>query len=234
MSSFAQRAKSAFETLSTLLVVLAASGLLWTMFFRQQPAAQAAPPRIEDVKETIASSYLTNVRGTGQIAVVEFSDFQCPFCARHAQETLPALTKELIDTGKARYIVMNLPLPMHQQAKPAAEAAECAAQQGKYWEMYDLLFSKQQEFAKADDASGVYVGYARELSLDTARFEQCLREDVALARIKADQALAARVEARGTPTIFLGRMRADGGVDLLKRLNGGASLETILDTIAKL
>jgi protein-disulfide isomerase len=229
---FLGRATAALETLSTLLVIVAASALLWTIFFKQPRSASAAPPLVQDVTETIAGFHLTNVRGTGEIAIVEFTDFQCPFCARHAAETLPALEKELIDTGKARYFVVNLPLPMHPQAKPAAEAAECAAEQGKFWVMHDLLFERQQEVAKSDDAS--LVGYANELGLDAARFERCLREDVALARVKADQDLAVRVEARGTPTIFLGRMRADGGVDALKRVNGAAGLQTILDAIAKL
>jgi len=86
-----QRAKSILETLSTVLVIVAASGLIWTMFNRKPAAAAAPPPPTSDVKATIDATHLTHVAGSGSIAIVEFSDFQCPFCARHATETLPGV-----------------------------------------------------------------------------------------------------------------------------------------------
>jgi protein-disulfide isomerase len=230
MASVAQRAKNTLETLSTVLVIGSASALLWTLFVKQPSSASAALPPVQDVKEeTIAKDHLTNVIGNGPIAMVEFTDFQCPYCAKHSQETLPSLKKKLIDSGKVRYIVVSLPLDMHPQAVPAAEAAECAAEQGKYWEMHDLLFAKQKELATAD-----YEAYARGLGLDSKRFASCLAADTALAKVKADSGLAKRLAAEITPTLFLGRMRADGGVDLLKRINGAVALRTILEEAARL
>jgi len=199
------------------------------MFNRKPAAAAAPPPPTSDVKATIDATHLTHVAGSGSIAIVEFSDFQCPFCARHATETLPALRKDLIDSGKARYIMLNLPLAMHPQAIPAAEAAECAAAQGKYWEMHDLLFEKQKELANAD-----YMAYARRLGLDAERYATCLSDDRTMAKIKADEKEAERLGVNTTPALFVGRVRPDGGVDLLRRVNGARPLSVFTDEVAKL
>ena len=222
-----QRAKGILETLSTVLVVVAASGLIWTLFFKKPATAAASPPPIIDVKDTIAAKHLTHVEGSGPIAIVEFTDFQCPFCAKHSRETVPELKRQL--EGKARYFVVNLPLKMHPQAVPAAEAAECAAQQGKYQEMHDLLFAKQQELSAEN-----YRAYARNLGLNTEQCDSCLTSDTVRAKIRADQELAARLGARSTPTIFLGTIREDGGVDLKKQISGALPIGTFLEEAKKL
>ena len=220
------RAKPILETLSTVLVILAASVLLWTLLFKRSSQSDR-PPLVESAEGTIEKAHLTNSMGDGPLAIVEFSDFQCPFCAKHAQETIPALKQEL--QGKVRYIVLHFPLEMHPQAIPSAEAAECAAEQGKYWDMHDLLFAKQKELGTAD-----YVVYGRSLGLDTERFSSCLANDAGLAKVKTDRELAKRLGATATPTLFLGRVRADGGVDLVRRVNGAAGLDTVLAEAAKL
>ena len=213
-------------------MIVAASGVVWTLFFKQQQTQTGTeppppPPPIADVNETIEARHLTNVEGSGPLAIVEFTDFQCPFCARHAKETLPALKKAL--AGKVRYAVVNLPLAIHPHAIGAAEASECAADQGKYWEMHDLLFARQREIPTAD-----YAVYAEELGLDVPRLGSCLATDEKLKKIRGDKALAESLGARATPTIFLGHMRLDGGVDLKKRVNGSVGLEAVLDVVTKL
>lgn len=228
--TFLGRAKAVLETLSTVLVAVAASALIWTVFFEEQsPSTGAASPAVEDIKDVISAAYLDNVSGSGPLAIIEFTDFQCPFCARHAREIMPAIKREIVDSGMARYAVVNFPLNIHPQAIPAAEAAECAADDGKYWEMHDLLFERQGTLATAD-----YAAYAKELGLNPALFAKCLSSDAKLAKVEADKALAARLQVRGTPGFFLGRMRADGGVDLLRRINGSASVQALLDEVAKL
>lgn len=77
------------------------------------------------------------------VTIIEFSDFECPFCRRFWQETLPQIKAEYIDTGKARFVYRDFPLSMHPGAFPAALAANCANQQGKFWEMHDKIFSEQ-------------------------------------------------------------------------------------------
>lgn len=225
MSITGGRIKELLDTLSTVLVIAAASALLWTFF--QRPAAP--PPPIEDVKDTIATTLLTNVLGEGPLAIVEFSDFQCPYCGKHARDAFPTIKRELVDSGKARYVAVNLPLAIHPYAIPAAEAAECAAMQGRYWDMHDLLFAKQNELAAAD-----YVAYGRELGLDTTRFKDCLDSDIKLSKVKSDEQLAIRLGVAATPTLFIGRMRPDGGVDLVRRVNGVAQAKTVVEEVAKL
>lgn len=107
------RVKEGFETLSTLLVIVAASAVLWTTFAR--PARPSGPPTVEDVDDVIAASYLTNVLGNGAVAVIEFTDFQCPFCKRHVDEVFATVKKEFIDSGKIRDVVMHNPLAWTSQ-----------------------------------------------------------------------------------------------------------------------
>ena len=224
------RVKGILETVSTALVIVAASGLLWTLFGKQQPAAaNAPPPPLSDVNETIEARHLTHVEGSGPIAIVEFTDFQCPFCEKHQRETVPTLKKEFVASGKARYITMHLPLPMHQQALTAAEAAECAAAEGKFAEMYALLFEKQKELPTAN-----LTDYAAALGLDTAVFTTCLGAHAGLAKVTADETVAAALQVNSTPTLFIGRMRTDGGVHLLRRVRGAAPLSTLMEEVAKL
>ena len=227
MSSFG-RLRAALDILSTLLVIAVACGLLWTMFLRQKPSVSAAgASRITEVEGVIAAADIVHARGTGQIAVVEFSDFQCPFCAKHAREALPEILNKLADD--IRYIVVNLPLDIHPYASRAAEVAECASGEGRYWEMHALLFERQKDLPIAD-----YASYGKELGLDAASFESCLHRNEKLAKIHADKALADRLQVKGTPTLFIGRMRGDGGIELRKRINGSVPVELIQMEVAKL
>ena len=223
------RAKATLETLSTVLVIVAASGLAWTVFFKHPNVPPPPPPPVTDVNETIDAKHLTNVEGSGPIAIVEFTDFQCPFCAKHQRETVPTLKKELIATGKVRYMTMHLPLPIHPQAIPAAEAAECAAEQGMFREMRALLFEKQKELPTANLAD-----YATSLGLAPAIFADCLNGDLALTKVKADEAVATALQVNSTPTLFIGRMRKDGGVDLLRRVRGAVPADVFMEEVAKL
>jgi len=84
------------------------------------------------------------------VTMVEISDFQCPFCGKYARETFPQIKKEYVDTGKVKIIFKNFPLPMHPNAQKAAEAAECAADQGKFWEYKEKLFANQNNLSVED------------------------------------------------------------------------------------
>jgi protein-disulfide isomerase len=181
-----------------------------------------APPPIEDARGIIAAERVRHIAGTGDLAIIEFTDFQCPFCARHATETAPAL----MELAGVRYVSLHLPLDMHPQAIPAAEAAECAAEQGQFWAMHAALFAGQE---------ALKAGVIPHLEgLDDERFSACLEADVALARVTADQQEAERLQVNSTPTLFIGRMRPDGGVDLLKRISGARPAETFVAEVAKL
>jgi protein-disulfide isomerase len=139
------------------------------------------------------------------LTLIEFSDYQCPFCRRYFQTTLPALKTEYIDTGKVRYVFRDFPLDrIHPQARKAAEAAHCAGDQGKYWEMHDLLFQDQQ----ALDLDQLKK-YARDLQLDPTAFDTCLEQGKYTAEVQQDYDEGVAAGVRGTPGFFLGKTGAD-------------------------
>jgi protein-disulfide isomerase len=133
------------------------------------------------------------------VTVVEFTDYQCPYCRRFHQTTFPELKKRYVDTGKVRWVVRNLPLGFHPDARPAALAAHCAGDQGKYWEMRDTLFSNSASLGR--DA---LEGYAASMKLDLAAFNACLDNEVHLPQIDTDASEANRVRITGTPTFVIG------------------------------
>lgn len=160
------------------------------------------------------------------IVIVEFSDFQCPYCLRHHTDTQPALDSNYVDTGKVRFIFKHFPLAMHPQAPAAGVAAECASDQGQFWEMYDLLFETVDAWSVADP-SPVFVDLAAQLGLDTDAFSACLADPAVAQRVAADQADGAQF-VQGTPTFIL--LYGDGG----RIIPGALPLETFaaeLDSI---
>jgi len=134
-------------------------------------------------------------RPTAPVTLVEFSDYQCPFCQRFFLATLPALRKEYIDTGKVRYVFRDFPLDqIHPQARKAAEAAHCAGEQSKYWEMHDVLFGNQQALQPPNLSE-----HARALGLDGARFDQCLTSGTHAARVHQGFTDGQAAGVQGTP-----------------------------------
>ena len=146
------------------------------------------------------------VRGNPKapVTIVLFSDFQCPFCAR-VGPTLERVQKEYAD--KVRVVWKNQPLPFHPNALPAAEAAEAAREQGKFWQMHDRLFAAQRELSP-----DLYERVARDIGLDLRRFEDATRSGKAKARIAEDQRLAAQIGAQATPTMFVNGEKVEGAV----------------------
>jgi len=134
------------------------------------------------------------------VTIVEFGDYQCPYCGRHANQVLPEIVAKYVNTGKVRYFFKDTPVEaIHPAAFKAAEAALCAGEQGKYWEMHDLLFKNQQALAVNE-----LVGYARALNLDMPKFQQCFDSDKYAAQIRKSLEEAVKAGARGTPTFIVG------------------------------
>jgi protein-disulfide isomerase len=176
-------------------------------------AAQApAPGAVQKVDVRPDDPVRGNPRAP--VTIVLFSDFQCPFCAR-VGPTLDEVERAYGD--KVRIVWKHQPLPFHQQALPAAEAAEAAREQGKFWQMHDRLFASQRELSP--DA---YGRIARELGLDVKKFEAAVQSGKARARIQQDQQLASQVGAQGTPTMFVNGERVVGAVPF-------AQLKAVID-----
>jgi protein-disulfide isomerase len=135
-----------------------------------------------------------------KVTVVEFSDYQCPFCRRHFDQTWPQILAEYVKAGKVKYVFRDFPIEsIHPQAFKAAEAARCAGEQGRYWEMHDRLFSNPDHLGLAD-----LPGHAAAIALDATAFQQCLDSGKQADGIRADLADGLEAGITGTPTFFLG------------------------------
>ena len=138
------------------------------------------------------------------VTVVEFTDYQCPFCLRFSKTTFPHLKKNYIDTGKVRWVALNLPLAFHKDARKAAQGALCAGDQGKFWEMRETLFENPKQIGIEH-----LPGSARNLSLDVEAFNACLNSDRHLAAIDKDAQDARGVSLTGTPSFIIGKSASD-------------------------
>lgn len=148
------------------------------------------------------------VRGpeSARVVVVEFADFECPFCQKIAPE-LDKLWEKRAD--KVRFVYKFMPLSMHPHGEPAARAAIAAMAQGKFWEMHHLLFANGQHLEPGD-----IDGYAKSLGLDLDRFHADMQSPATKARLDADHKLADDLHVRGTPTIFIDGREYDSKIDM--------------------
>jgi len=138
-----------------------------------------------------------------EVIIVEYSDFQCPFCGRFYSSTLPEVEKNFVDTGKVRFAYKHFPLPFHTEADEAAEASECAKEQGKFWEMHDILFDKQKDWSLGLNARDFLVGYAKTLGLDEVKFSADLNSSTIEKKILAEYQEGAKLGVNGTPSFFI-------------------------------
>ncbi len=132
------------------------------------------------------------------VTIIEFSDYECPFCGRFFEQTLPELNEAYIKTGKVKLIYRDFPLDIHPNAQKAAEAAECAGEQGKYYEMHDKLFENQN----ALDV-GSLKKYAKDIGLNTDEFNKCLDSGKMSDEVSQDFIDGQSYGVTGTPTFFI-------------------------------
>jgi len=141
------------------------------------------------------------------ITIIEFSDFQCPFCARFHTQTLPLLLEEYIEQGKVKLVFRDFPIQsIHPNALPASVAAECANEQGKFREMHDMLFEKQNEWNKLEtaDTLSLFSQYASNMQLEQNSFDSCLTSGKHIEEIKNDLNDGREYGISGTPGFFVG------------------------------
>jgi protein-disulfide isomerase len=138
-----------------------------------------------------------------KFVMVEFSDFECPACQRHALTTQPELEKRFIDTGEVRWVVKHFPLGVHPHAPVAAAAAQCAGDQGKFWLMHHSLFERMDQWSTSDDVDVALAGIAADLGLETSRFTSCLTGRQALERVMRDLYDGQGVGVRNVPAFVL-------------------------------
>jgi protein-disulfide isomerase len=181
--------------------------LLLQQMQRQNIAAndkRAGPPA--NVKVSLGDHY-TLGQQTAAATLVEFVDYQCPFCRKFHAETFEQLKKNYIDTGKLRYVSRDLPLPFHHNALKAAQAARCGGEQGKFWELRSALISNGDKLSPE-----AIMDHAKGLSLDMERFKQCIDSKKYLDEIQKDITEANAAGISGTPTFVLGKI-SDGNIE---------------------
>jgi len=161
----------------------------------QPPSEIALPVAGEPFKGSAAA----------RVAIIEYSDFQCPYCGEYAREIYPRLDSSYVKSGKVRYYFRDLPGPSHTFALGAARAARCAGEQGKFWEMHDSLFATQTTLAPPD-----LTKRAQELGLDQAKFNECIASGRYTDNIRRSMAGAERMGISGTPAFILGVLDPSG------------------------
>jgi protein-disulfide isomerase len=149
---------------------------------------------------------------TARITLIEFADYQCAFCARFSRETFPQIERDYIATGKVKFVFADFPLERsHPQAFKAAAAAQCAAEQGKFWEMHQRLFDLQETRYFND-----WPHHAEMLALDSTKFKQCLDSPATASKIRNELANGKNAGVEGTPTFFIGF--TDSNISQIKAL----------------
>ena len=179
----------------TIGILVGVGALLW------QFGSGAAKP-LDDV-----AGEMRLKRGEGSVVVVEFSDFQCPACASIHQPLKQVLAKF---EGKVTFVHRHFPLTsIHKNALSSSQAAEAAHNQGKFFEYGDVLFAKQSEWEGLANPTDAYVAYAKELGMDTSKFESDLKSNEVAERVSTDMIYANRNALSGTPTFFVNGAKVD-------------------------
>ena len=186
------------------VIALAEEGRL-AEAYQAPPATNNPPPAGQPVAVPVSDE---PAKGSpdAPITIVEYSDYQCPFCLRHFQETMPQL-QSYIDAGQVRYLFKDFPIhSIHPQAQKAHESARCAREQGGdefYWQMHDLLFANQEQWANSTNHVGIFKSYAAELALAQAEFDDCLDSGRYADAVNAEVNEGVQLGIRGTPSFFI-------------------------------
>ncbi len=200
-------------------VLVAAGVLMWPGENVAADPLSAGPAAVDQqpVSELLLASLGTTVKGheSARLAMIEFSDFQCPYCARYATGTHARIERDYVDTGRIKYAFRSMLLDrIHPHAQKAAEAAECAGRQGRFWDMYDRLFANQSLLGLAE-----LTGHAQGIGLDRRQFAACLEGETA-AKVSDDRAEAARLAITSTPTFLIGELTPQGEMRVRRRVKG--------------
>jgi protein-disulfide isomerase len=221
------RARSTLEVTTTLAVLVVTILIGWVIVtgrrlpapvVRPEPPTRVTrppePPSLPSRPVSIADAIVRGDRAA-PVAIIAYSEFQCPFCARFAAETMPALEAEYLAAGKAMLVFKHLPLEsIHPEAFKAAESAECAGEQGRFWQMHDRLFANQRGLFEQNLRT-----WGAEIGLDQTRFTECLAGRMT-ARVRGHMEEAREFGIGGTPAFLIGRVDGEGRVQVTDRITG--------------
>ena len=200
--------------LATALIVL---GLVWIRDSGNTdvptgnvPAAVGAAqvpsaPRVPLDMNTLADDDPFLGKEDDPVVIIEWSDYECPFCERFFSQTLPQIKEKYIKTGKVKLVYRDFPLDIHPEATPAALAANCAGKQDKYFEFHDKIFENQQSMGSTS-----YKKWAQEVGVDVSAWEKCTKDPQQLQEVTKDLSDGAQAGIRGTPGFIINGQLVSG------------------------
>ena len=181
---------------------------LW--YGAQRPAGSAPPVSPTPVAATDGFRGFTLGSDTARVEVTEYSDFECPFCAQFATVQMPVIREQLVAAGRVRWRYRDFPLPGHQYSRYAALVAQCAGEQGRFWEMHDQLFFHHQWALTGKNPRGLFRDFAKAAGLDLAKYDACVDAQRYAGRIQASVEEGTTLGVNATPTFFINSRRYAG------------------------
>jgi len=201
------------ETFASIATISTCGVLVWAAVQSPTQGQRSSPPQLP--KEPVSlEGVATRGNSSASVVMIEYSDFQCPYCGQFSREILPKLNDQYISSGKVLLAFRHMPLAIHLQARKAAEAAECAARQGRFWEMHDKLFESPSQI---DEAS--LVSKASSIGLNADDFGECLA-GLTKEKVDSDAESARLINVSGTPAFLLGTLEKDRRVKVRQILVG--------------
>ncbi len=195
-----------------LLAAVALAGGGWLVYSARRGSEGA--PRLAGPAPAVPVT--DNFRGftlgsdSAPIEITEYSDFECPWCASFAAVQMPVVRQQLIATGKVRWRFREFPLSSHKYSRLAALAAQCAGEQGKFWEMHDQIFTHHEWAQTGKDPSGVFHGSAKDIGLDLAKYDACVESQRYAGRVEASYQEGEARDVQATPTFFIDGRKFQG------------------------
>lgn len=208
----ARKSSGSKNSFGAIVAVVAVAGVAAIGYVVSRPRAvqqidPASLPRVE-------AAGILKGNPDAPVQVIEFADFECPACGNFAMVTAPDVMKRLVETGQVAFRFYDLPLEMHRNAVPAHNAAHCANEQGRFWEMADLIFAGQFDWntQASRNPKRVFQGYADRLGLDVDKWSECVDSGRMLPQIFANRDEAGRYRVRSTPTFVIGGQVVEGSI----------------------
>ncbi len=224
----AAKLRTALDVATSVTLILAAVAMMWFVFkgLPSGVAGQPSQPATVPGQPISLDGAIKLGNPKARVAVIEFVDYQCTYCAQFAREVMPAIEAKYVKSGRIVFAIRHLPIDrIHPFARCAAAASVCAAQQGKFIEMHKLLFEPQPTL----DEGGI-TSRDKQLGMNVELLQSCIATDGAR-MVSADSEMAAALGIRGTPTLMVGQLGADRRVRVEKSMFGPQSVDELSQVI---
>jgi protein-disulfide isomerase len=198
----------------TVFAVLALAGVGVLAYLLLKPSTISIPANVS-IQPSDTSGFHGYVKGSkdAPVEIIEFADYQCPFCQTFATLQMPTIEDRLINSGRLRWRYRDFPLQQHPFARLAAHSAACADEQGKYWPQHEQIYQNQSDWAAARDAGPLFRNYARTVGLDLGRYDSCMKAGKYAGRIQASYNDGVQLGVSSTPTLLIGNRLYRGRLD---------------------